>query len=261
MRVYSYHIEVFKYHIHWSLACYILQKQQTLPWMRILMQRFKQVATLFLGFVFLLAVAPASADTLYSNTNFSNNSMIGSSISPGTTVQSFTLTQDSTVTGVNFSAVTVDLQMPGIQNCFSVPYVGKQCTTGPVTYIPMPVTDVNWEITDLSSGILASGNASSFSTTEVASTDTEAAYQESFSIPSLQLSAGTYDLQLYGAFSGANPGASWESINNSSSGPYGLQILGTEDAPSTMTPEPSSFLLLGSGLAGLAGFIKRKLTS
>jgi hypothetical protein len=37
-----------------------------------------------------------------------------------------------------------------------------------------------------------------------------------------------------------------------------FQIDGSPDAP---TPEPSSFLLLGSGLAGLAGLIKRKLTA
>ena len=35
-----------------------------------------------------------------------------------------------------------------------------------------------------------------------------------------------------------------------------FQILGT---PADVTPEPSSFLLLGSGLVGLAGVLKRKL--
>jgi hypothetical protein len=51
--------------------------------------------------------------------------------------------------------------------------------------------------------------------------------------------------------------------------PTGLTVLGgnpgdafqIEGSPSSDTPEPSSFLLLGSGLLGLASLIKRKLTA
>jgi hypothetical protein len=224
------------------------------------MKRLKQVTTLLLGFDFLLAVAPASADTLYSNTNFLSNSLMGQSISSGSTVQSFTITQDSIVTGVNFSAVTVDQSIYQPPMCLPSPFGdGETCTPMPPMEFPEIMTLVNWTITDSSSGILASGITSSLPFTVLASGSTVTAFQESFSISSLQLSAGTYDLQLYGANWGY--GASWESINSSSSGPYGLQILGTEDAPLTTTPEPSSFLLLGSGLAGLAGLIKRKLAA
>jgi hypothetical protein len=46
--------------------------------------------------------------------------------------------------------------------------------------------------------------------------------------------------------------------NDTVSDGYWGADFGYEEPPAT-TPEPSSFLLLGSGLAGLAGLIKRKL--
>jgi hypothetical protein len=47
-------------------------------------------------------------------------------------------------------------------------------------------------------------------------------------------------------------------INDVNNGYFGADF-GYEEPPSSTTPEPSSFLLLGSGLAGLAGLLKRKL--
>jgi len=99
--------------------------------------------------------------------------------------------------------------------------------------------------------------------------------EESFSINSLPLVAGTYWFSLQNAVAvSGNPLIYWDMSNgpsvayvsthgntNGYAGVVGtnsdtFQILGTSAA---VTPEPSSFLLLGSGLLGLAGLIKRKL--
>jgi hypothetical protein len=90
------------------------------------------------------------------------------------------------------------------------------------------------------------------------------------SIPALELNAGTYWFEIDGAYTAINGvlGTAWDESDGPSvayGGDIGLmagsetfQILG-EPAGPIVTPEPSSFLLLGSGLAGLAGFVKRKL--
>ena len=97
-------------------------------------------------------------------------------------------------------------------------------------------------------------------------------YTESITIPSLVLANGTYWFSLQnaigpngdGAFWDINngPSVAWESLYGNVNGKLELgsnsetfQIMGN----TTVTPEPGSFLLLGTGLATLAGLIRSKI--
>jgi hypothetical protein len=218
------------------------------------------LAVLFLCLVGALAVVPASADiTLYDNTgptSYGLNSNGGFTINFGWEVaDSFTLASNSTLNGVNLIAWL----SPGDM-----------------------MTNVDWLITDTAFG----GNTEGSGTASVTGTYTGAQAfeyydldQESFSLPGLSLAAGTYYLQLQNAVTVYGDPVYWDSSNGSSDAAQGgnqsptdlngangnagsnsetFQILGENE---TITPEPSSFLLLGSGLLGLAGLLKRKLAA
>jgi len=218
-----------------------------------------------LVFLFCLLAAmgsiPALADsTLYDNTGPTSdgyNSSNGAfTINEGLEIaDSFTLLSNSTLTGVHLIA-----------------WLSPSDT----------MTSVDWRITTSAFGGTTEGAGTASVTDLYLRTVQNGSYdldQESFSLSSLSLTAGTYYLQLQNAVTVDGKTAYWDVSNGLSDAvaagdgdpPSDLngflnsvgtnsetfQIIGNADT--SATPEPSSFLLLGSGLAGLAGLLKRRL--
>lgn len=91
-------------------------------------------------------------------------------------------------------------------------------------------------------------------------------YLEPVTVPiaATYLNTGTYTLTL----SNASSGTLWDA---STTAPASLQVSGTANVtppedqgggsqlPSSVVPEPSGLLLLGTGLMGLAGLVKMRL--
>jgi hypothetical protein len=121
--------------------------------------------------------------------------------------------------------------------------------------------------------VIDSGTATTFNETDFASPNDGFMFpaQIIFNIDNPDLLAGSYWLEvdnIVGSLydnpvsvlwdTSYGPSTAYSNYSDGSIDSHTFQILGTEDSS---TPEPSSFLLLGSGLAGLAGLIKRKLTA
>jgi hypothetical protein len=204
------------------------------------------LAVLILGLIGAAAAVPAYADsTLYSNPGPGTYTVNGWGVP---TSDSFTLLQDSTVTGANLT-------------------VWFNAGDSPA--------NVTWQIDSSftnfdSSTLLESGTSDAVSPTLVATAYGDPIYQFSIAIPSLALSAGTYWLELDNIGSTLGNGVGWDESDGSSlawNGEDGINPIGSEtfqilgnEGP-IVTPEPSSFLLLGSSLLGLAGLVKRKLAA
>jgi hypothetical protein len=193
-----------------------------------------------------IAAVPALADTvLYDNGTASSYTTQGYEVSGVAFVtDSFTLAQASVVDGANF---------------------GIWLLNGTT------LTGLDWKITNSANHVLASGSATDLdgplvATVVVAGVTDYNIYSDSTSIADLLLGAGTYYLELYDATSTSveDQGEVFWDVSNGSSTAADLigsapsetfEILG----PSAATPEPSGILLLGTGLAGFGGFLRRRL--
>jgi hypothetical protein len=241
-----------------------------------IMKKSAVLSVLILGLLGALATAPAFAvgTVLFDNTTGNSYQgyaySVSSTASPGGEVSdSFLLTSNATATSILLGIS--EQQMDPLQE------VDWAITTSPSNEITTGTGNTY-------SSSIASGSAYIFTTVPEGN---YGEYSATFSIPGgVQLQAGTeYWLEIYnimgndGSDDGYTYTDDWDVSGNSqstayyaynsyiynnypeySSGPTvdsnTFQILGEQE---NVTPEPSSFLLLGSGLAGLAGLIKRKL--
>ena len=200
------------------------------------------LAVFILAFVF--AVVPASADVLYDNTgpgsfatnawDFFNGGGGGSTIS-----NSFVLSHDSAVSGFNFYAWV---------------YPGDS------------LSSYTWAITSTPFGApIATGNAIGGPNTQVG---TGFGYypilQESVSFAGLYLLANTtYYFELSNGVDAYDIGVWWDESDGPSTAmstavagqipSETFQVVGTE------VPEPSSLLLFGNGLLGVAALVRRRM--
>ena len=193
-----------------------------------------------------LAVIPASAQILYSNGPI-NGTTDAWTINFGYVVSdSFNLSSASTVGGFDFGV----WEFPGDV-----------------------LSSVDWSITASENGgtSYGSGTASGANLADAYISSNQYGYNvDKITVSGLNvaLGSGTYWLNLQNAtvpsgdpvYWDENSGPSSASENSVGSIPSeAFDITGTTGSNTSPTPEPSSIMLLGSGILGLAGVLRRKL--
>ena len=188
------------------------------------------VKTVYALALLVIAVAPASADILYSNGPI-NGTITADLIDFGQSINdSFVLSSASTVTGVDFGAWT----NPGDS-----------------------VTSVQWSIGTTPGGNTYSGTAATIDSFVTIGYGFYAVEKDTFSIPSVSLGVGTYYLTLENAVTAVSGNAFWD-VNDGPSSAYidGLSPINSESfdvqgTTGTVTPEPGYWALLSVAIIGL----------
>jgi len=190
-----------------------------------------------------LAVIPASADTLYSNGAL-NGGVDAFTINFGYIVSNtFTAGAGSTVTGFDFYTWGIEGDTP---------------------------LTVDWSITSAENGGTVYGSGAGAALNNVFISNNSYGYainRDTVSGLNVGLSGGTYWLNLQNATTKEGEPLYWDENDGKSLasdsgigtiGSESFDILGSTGTTNT-TPEPSSIMLFGSGVLGLAGVLRRKL--
>ena len=191
-----------------------------------------------------LAAVPAMAQTLYSNGAI-NGTTDGWTINFGFVASdTFTLGQASTVTGLNFGAWVFpgDTLQTAEVSITSSEFGGTTYTDQVVSFSQQGCVGNQYGYnvcTELSTNFTATG-----------------------------LAAGSYWLNLQNAVTAAGNPIYWDENSGPSSASENsvgtvpseaFTLLGSTTTTTQSTPEPSSIMLFGSGILGLAGVLRRKL--